>query len=885
MDAADNNGDVALTAGAGSGKTRALVDTYLAELVRPRGDGIHTAVEELVAITFTEKAAAEMLERVGAGLTSLIKELQKDKETRAKLELMARGGASLDALNAAGPEFPERLRLLDHLIRQRSALKSAYISTIHSFCARMLWENPLAGEVDPSFTVLGEEEAEAMLRGVARRVVQERLAAGDEDAAALVRDLGFMPGGGRARGVVDYLAGLAPLLRAANTTPAAERQKAVDRLAVLEEAREGGARELAALLAELRGTGKTNSHERTLARMLDDGPGLLDGSLSAEEAGRVIEEARRRAKERAKNGDAALLGQAAAAVTLAAGPTLERVAVERVMVFTGLLEEALAGYAAVKRRMAALDFDDLEEKAKRLFIRMPAELNRRFRRVLVDEFQDINELQASIINLLAEPGNGRLFIVGDPKQSIYGFRGAQVGVFHEMTRRIGATGRVDALRESRRSIPALVEFHNRFFARLMRPSGETLPAGVEPQLFDPARDALAPTRPPAADGPAVRRIVIPNPAGKSSSVRGLEAEAIAREISGALAGGLMVGGRDNGERRPAMFGDFAILLRTLTAVETYESALRRAGIPFQTVKGRGFYHCQEILDLANLLTWLDAPSDTLAFLSLLRSPLCGAGDDTLLRLRIGDKGEPRDPIFILRPGAALPEGIESDDAGRLKGFCARLNRWRALRDRATVAELLEWAIAETDYGAVMLSRFNGEQYLANLFKLIEQARARPAEGPGVFAARLRALIESGPGEAKAGVTGGQNAVSIMSVHQSKGLEFPAVILADLNFFIPLNLGLAAFHPQAGLALRHFDLERGEWLDPPSYLAVRDAEEAARREEQKRLLYVAMTRARDRLWLTGPKEKPRGEWVKWVDEAIDAGEVTLDVAQFDTAAPG
>ena len=884
MDAAVWPGDVALTAGAGSGKTRALVDAYLAELVRPREDGAYTAMEELVAITFTEKAAAEMLDRVGAGLTGLIKELQKDEETRARLELMEGGAGSLDALRADGPQFPERLRLLDHLIRQRHALKSAYISTIHSFCARMLWENPLAGEVDPSFMVLGEEDAEAMLRAEARRVVRERLAAGDEGVAELVRDLGFMPGKGRARGVVDYLAGLAPLIRAANTTPAAERQKAVDRLGVHEAAREGGARDLAALLPELRMTGKSNSHERRLAEALDAVPGLLDGSLSAEEAGRIIHEARRRAKERAKNGGGALLDQAAGLVTLAAGPALERVAVERVVVFTMLLERVLGEYSAAKRRMAALDFEDLEEKAKRLFIGMPAELSRRFRRVLVDEFQDINELQASIINLLAQPGEGRLFIVGDPKQSIYGFRGAQVGVFHEMTRRIGASGRVDALRESRRSIPALVEFHNRFFTRLMRPSGEAAPSGVEPQLFDPMRDALIPTRPPHADGPAVRRIVIPNPAGKSAAVRALEAEAIALEIGGAVTGGaLTVGERENGERRPAVFGDFAILLRTLTGVETYESALRRAGIPFQTVKGRGYYHCQEVLDFANLLTWLDAPSDTLAFMSLLRSPLCGVGDDTLLRLRIGATGEPLDPARILDGGAPLPDGIEPDDAGRLAGFCAKLKRWRAARDRVTVAELLEGAIAETDYGAVMLSRFNGEQYLANLFKLIEQARARPAGGPGVFAARLRALIENDPGEAKAGVTGGQNAVSIMSVHQSKGLEYPAVFLADLNFSIPLNPGLVAFHAQAGLALRHFDLARGEWLDPPSYLAARDAEQAARREELKRLLYVAMTRARDRLWLTGPKEKPRGEWVKWIDEAIDAGDAAVEVTQFDSAA--
>ncbi|MDH5509740.1 MAG: UvrD-helicase domain-containing protein [Nitrospinota bacterium] len=858
--------DIAVRAGAGAGKTTALVEKYMAEMVAPREEG-YLGVDSIAAITFTEKAAAEMSLRVRQKLTERIEQLRRD----------TRPSGSSANLDLEQEEWNQDRKLLNHLIRQRQMIKSAYISTIHAFCARLLWENPLAAGVDPGFSVMDEADARDALEGVTVETILTRLRKGDPGVVRLTRDHGFR-GRGRSHGLADRIMWIIPLLRAANMTPARLVELHLEGLAWLKNldlvASQARLRALCRSFLGMSERGKEHKFGKALLEMEEPfgAAGAANGGgedIKTAVAGRVLDLAgdlekvvlARTTYQNGKNDYAESL-EAARLATGIYGGILEAAVAEDMKVFAGLLEEVMAAYAREKESRSSLDYNDLQEKARDLLVNSKSTLDEyrhRLKRVLVDEFQDTDKLQARIINLLAPPGEGRLFLVGDMKQSIYGFRGADPGVFMEQSEEVKNYGGMEFfLVQSRRATPVLTEFFNSFFARLMAGG-----AGEERGRFHPKNDALVAVRDGDGIDSAVCRISV---VGEGiGHARLLEADAAAAEMKRLVTERVMVGGAD-GKPRPARYSDMALLLRSFSNHEIHEAAMRRAGVPFQVVKGRGFYDCQEIKDLANMLFYIGHSEDRLALVSVLRSPLVGLKDETILRLFHDDEGNLAPEPLPMEPDE-IPDRITGEERIRLGEFIRISTQWREVWDRVGVSELLEMILDQTGFGAVMMSRHNGERILANIFKLIELARTFEedwARGFVNFTSRLDTMIASSPQEAKADIAAGdEEVVKMMTVHQSKGLEFPIVFLGDLGFSQPASGGAMVFSPRAGLGLKVHDLASGVWWSGPVYAAARKAEQEERTEELKRLLYVAVTRARDRLVLCGPAEG-RGDWIKWVN---------------------
>jgi ATP-dependent helicase/nuclease subunit A len=865
--------DIVIKAGAGAGKTYTLVKRYLAELIRER-EGAFARVENLAAITFTEKAAEEMRERLRAALTEEI-------EARLTRWWEAKGGSVADRPSAANldefihPKGAEEAVLL-HLVRQRQSLSGAYISTIHSFCARLLQENPIGAGVDPGFTVADGGRAALLLEEAAHDEVLDRLRKRERGTIRLVMALGFA-GGVSAAGLTGTVARLIPLLRAAH---APVKQLAADyeaRLATLLAEREEAVPELAPFLPQLE-VGGAKSKERSTYALLLEAPGLLAGRPSVADAAAAMEAADALLKavknrKTADDDDIARAVRLKELVDRVAGPTVEEAVAPDTLALLELVNATRRRYEAAKREQGQLDFDDLEERALALLERHPdtlAAYRKKFHRVMVDEFQDTNELQRKIVATLAPPGENRLLVVGDVKQSIYGFRGADVTVFARTAEVVASVGGdIFPLAVNRRSVPALLDFTNGFFAPLM--TGAATPGAY---AFDPAVDRLTPFRPapPGEDHPVERFVVTGGE--RAGDRRFAEALGLAARIKAGVGGQWNVADPESGVRRPARFGDVGILLRVFSNVALYESALRFAGVPFTVVKGRGFFETTEIADLVGLLTFLDYAGDRLALFATLRSPLVGLSDGGLLRLARDGAGKKRSPEGgLLDP----PDDLAPDDADRLALFARRAATWRNLKDRLTVSELIEKILADTGYAAVTLGRIHGEQRLANLFKLIERARkgeADPRFGLRPFLEECRRAADDGR-EAQAEAGGEENTVKVMTVHQSKGLEFPIVAVADLGGKPSSDHTPAAYHPHGGFGVKLYDETTGGWIKPPVYAKVAEALKTFAVEESKRLLYVAMTRARDRLILSGPAEG-QGEWRRWIDEVAEGQGLTMTI---------
>lgn len=858
--------DMVFHASAGTGKTHALVSKYVSELLR-RGDGGYVRVDQLVAITFTEKAAAEMKERVRDKLADKIEKLRK--ETKAD--------ASTANLPEDAPGWGEKEKMLAHLVRQRQALQGAYISTIHSFCARLLRENPIAAGVDPAFSVMDEMEAAELLEKTAVNAVLKALRDGRDNVARLTRDLGFKSPGGAGGGLVNQIVNTIPLARAANKTPQGLLSDYERFLAALDGAEAEAARDaLFSLVPRMRGAGK-NTRVYKLTEAMRERPELFAEPSDLSPAGAVALAGLASGLKSSAGGE-----EIGKLLFKMAAPALERAAEANTRAFLEIMGEVMRDYSRAKEKKSLLDYDDLQEKA-RVLLKKETETGRilsgKFKRVMVDEFQDINDLQQEIISLLSPPGAGGLFIVGDVKQSIYGFRGADVTVFGQVAGRVRENGGHEySLTKNFRSSPGLISFINGFFPMLMKGGGP------EAARFDPEKDSLRPRFKDIGPEKAVTRLSFKIDDGRAEDYRALEAATIASFIAEEIGGGgIMVRGAD-GRPRPAGFGDVALLLRKFTCLGVYENAFRFAEVPYQALRGKGFYHAQEVRDFISLLKALDYSRDSLALMSVLRSPLAGLSDAAILRMARGEDGAAREAPedFILKK--KTPPGLDGEDREKLKTFAERFRRWRRARDKMMISELLETIIAETGYGAVMISRFHGEQRLANLFKLIEMARrfeSDKAKGLKNFIQRLSRLEgEESSREPQAETSSSGEAVTILTAHQSKGLEFPIVIVGDLGGGERGGGDRIAFHHAAGVGLKVYDPESGEWAGGPMFEKVRAARKDAEEAELERLLYVAMTRARDRLILSG-SSRNGGKWERWVDGVIAAAGLDVETVEVSS----
>jgi len=810
--------DIVVTAGAGTGKTRALIGRYLSLLA----DG--KPLRSVVAITFTNKAAREMRNRVR-------------EEIRRYLA-------------SPGLDPPE------HELWQKRyvALDAARISTIHSLCTEILRSHPAEARVDPRFEVLDEGQA----RILAGRALDETMAWAADDPVA-----GPLFGLLRERGLRATLADLLGRRLAAqqvwDSLPddllghwqqvlAARQAQALDRMLAdkLWSDVEGVLRSNAArdaddlmevqrrvALAALTGAEGTLA-DRLASLALLGAIKLTGGRQAAWPGGKQqldeVKTALRTLRDCWK-AEAALLqlGLTDQDRLLAAAAPALRLA----------FETACRRYAALRDERNALDFDDLEVMALALLRTNPSVQQRwqqEVQAILVDEFQDTNGRQRDLVALL-NGGQGKLLIVGDAKQSIYRFRGADVTVFRDERRRVErGGGQSCTLATSYRAHAALVRGLNALLRPVLGSEDNPQRPWVEP--FSP----LAPFRQQPAAGLTGPYIELHLTAGKKSDgALDRAAQSLAARLVASAQQGIRL--ESGGKTRPLGYGDMAILCRASSSFPPYEDALEQVGVPFLTVGGLAFYDRPEVRDLLNALQALADPTDDLALVGLLRSPVMGISDPTLWRLcRARADQKWAGPLWTLLP--ALDWALLGEDASRLARAASIISELGSLAGRVSVAELLKTFLERTDYRAALAAAGQARS-ARNVSKLLADAHTSAIVGVGEFLEYLTDLRGSGAreGEARAAAEG---VVQIMSVHAAKGLEFPIVAIGDMTFETP-HRSATLVDPELGVLLGVRDAD--ERL-PAAFQLGRQLDADQESAESARLLYVASTRAQEMLLLSG-----------------------------------
>ncbi len=777
--AVDARGLVFVSAGAGTGKTKVLVERFARAVC---DEGID--VESILVITYTEKAAGELRSRIRAGLVE-------------------RGR-------------PDLARELD----------GAWISTIHGFCNRLLRSHPFAAGVDPRFRVLDESQGR-VLRGEAFSAALTAFCANDDPAR--LRLLAVYGADGLRR----MLTGVYETLRSAGRELVLELGEHPSLPARVDEFREA-----ARCLTEDDGSGDAQREtarqalaylepDATADRLFDLGDLRLRGERAAS-----YEEARRRLEQTALD---------------------ELAAADR-----DLLQELLAGFATAyqegKDRESALDFEDLQLRARDLLrddetIREKEQL--RFRSIMVDEFQDTNRLQCELIDLLSGGlGDRERFFVGDEFQSIYGFRHADVQVFRE--RREQAGDGVLPLTMNYRSRPEVLAVVNHLFGADF--GDEFQPLAASGDFPDPVF------------GAPVELLVTDKSTYSGTDVhwRRGEARAIARRIRDLIAAG------------DAAPGEIVLLFAAGTDAEWYEEELRALGVTTYRSTGRGYFGQQQVVDLLAYLRLLRNRYDDEALVSVLASPFVGISNDGLVLLR---RAAPKRPLFVALE-RELPETFPERDAQLLRAFRQRYDRLTAALARLSLERLCERIISEHDYDLAVLARWDGRRRYANLRKLARLARSyEELRGPDVegFVRFVRDQEAVGARELEAvAEEEGGDAVRLLTIHAAKGLEFKVVVVADAG----RDKAPPASHEILALSDGRFGFRVADPITSKprgayAYDAVQEARKAEDRAERLRLYYVAMTRAIDRLIISGSIDPDRTADdttpIGWVLGRLDAKE--------------
>jgi ATP-dependent exoDNAse (exonuclease V) beta subunit len=886
--------NLALMAGAGAGKTYSLVTMVLHLFAGAREAGPAIKPSRLCMLTFTDKAAAEMRARTRARLDALAQGEAQEPELRASLERLGR-------------RFPDQ----DTWRALREDLGTAIVGTFHSLCGQLLRRAPPGLGIDPAFEVLDELEALGLVQDVCERVVLDALEAGDALTRELCQELTFS-GQGFSDGLVSSLRQVYGKmreegLRAATASVANVAEARAELEAVIQQARAHCA-QARPLDAKAEWRTLIGACERALEGMTPENFFEADRLPSLKAAfladGRNFARVSKGAAGPLRSVYWLTFGKSDGSVlrledAFAAWRTAPFEAT-----FRALLTQVEERHEVEFTRRNVFDFNALLVKARDLLRDHPAfrrQVQERMGALLVDEFQDTNRLQLELVLLLAERREGGprpvapeadpravlpmepafLCAVGDRKQSIYEFRGADVSVFTLLADKIVSEGGArDFLRHNRRSVPAVLDFFNRAFAGVLVGSSPPRPYEV---VYVPEEDDLSPVRRELAEGPAVERLII-GEAESTAEARENDAEAVARRLRVMLAPGAVacVAHEDGQRLRPVRGGEIAILLRTFTHLEVYRQALIRHGVPHRVLRGRGFYGAQEVLDLASLLSLLSDTDDALALAAVLRSPLVGLSDASLFRL-VGEYGL---SLAEVRQKDLSTCELPVKERVRLERFLAALPSLRRERDRLGVRALLQVALEVTGYREAMAGTPYAEQASANIDKLLTLAGRRDERGTGgcvAFARELRMLADSDPTEAQADLldAGDPRAVQLLTIHRAKGLEWPVVVVPALGGKRRTTTARAYFERTHGLALRPWLPDTLEDFTSSRFEQVKQELKCRELAEYRRLLYVALTRARDMLILSGSEERRAGEswWLMLNGRLeVDAGlrERVLDV---------
>ena len=851
-------GTVLVSAGAGSGKTSVLTRRLMSRILDPDDP---RDVDSFLVITFTKAAAAELKSRI------------------------------LDALGEALAAQPDNRRL-----RRQSALcRQAQIGTIHAFCQNVLRENSHALGIAPDFRVADDERARTMKSAVLDRVMDQRyeqlekypgfayladtVGSGRDDGrlTALVLSLhDKMQCHARPerwaqaqldalalRGVTD--AGITPWGRELMDGAAASAEYWAGEMERLGQLMARGPAEILAAYGD--SVSETAMALRDFVRALS---GSWDGARARAEipfprlgglrdspdaALSELVKTRRDACKKAAAGFAERFSEPSAALLEELSRT--RPAMEALLALTMDFDRA---YAAEKRRRGLVDFADLEHLAARLLTEedgaptpLAAELSRRYTEIMVDEYQDVSEVQDLLFRAVSREGKN-LFLVGDVKQAIYRFRLADPGIFLDKYNAFADADKAGEgeprrvfLRENFRSRREIIDGANRVFAACMSEKlGET-------RYDENAALICGADYPGSVPAPELLLLDTRGDGEESPDRTRLEAGAAADRILALMAAGTTV--TDHGQTRPLRWGDVAILLRSANAVgPVYRRALLERGIPAQSAQGGDFFTAIEVSCVLSLLAVIDNPHQDVPLIAALRSPAFGFTPDELSAVRAADR---RGDYYT-----ALVKAAESDR--KCAAFLDTLTALRALAPDLTLSELLGRVYNELDLMAVCSAMRDGAARRQNLLLLAGCAKKFEAAGyRGLHRFNLWLRRMADRGEEPEGARSAPDAVQILSIHKSKGLEFPVVLLCDTarRFNRRDTSETMLVHPALGLGPKVTDLEARVEYPTLARRAIRQRAEREMLSEELRLLYVALTRAKERLIVTAAMADPAGQLEK------------------------
>ena len=830
--------NILVSASAGTGKTTALVELYRRIIAGETSFTGHggIGIENILAITFTNKAARQMRERLGSEL--------------------AGSRAAHDGL-----------------------LTDAHILTFHSFCTRILKEHAFEAGLSPDFSVVEGLEAALLLESA---IVDELSGALENGSPELIRQLRKRSYAGLKRLLIRMVLihqGAEILFPDKEAVRRTTKRMLVETYSSYQETlldlqadfQEGNIKEK--YLESLENI-KRHWSDASASKILPLPETNFKNGWEFFNKWELILKGNKILKGRPHHplykGLKSLRDGAFAVFC-------QMKSLPDIVDMLTLARRAKLRYDGNKRDANLLDFNDIERMTIKLLedrLDIREELQRRFHAILIDEYQDTNDVQEQLLEYIGrdEKTARRLSLprtrylrVGDRKQSIYRFRGADVTVFREKElfyRDDNEGGKILNFADNFRSSPALLKFFNSFFSFLMGiESGESYEVGYT--KHDDLFTGL-PNESQVMETPV--ELLVVEKTGKMEQLRLAEARAIASRLKELVGGeaGIMIRS-ESGESRLPRWGDMAILLRRMTHSTAYERALREAGIPFGINQSSGFFERQEVMDLVNLLRFINQPLAPLPRLAVLRSPAVHLSDLTIAKLmEVPDENWLTAAFDQERHDKILKYvGENSSEYNRLERFLKVITKICRRRPYQPVSELLETLLNELDLSIVARFDFEGERQRANQEKLIDIARAwersRPGFGQNDFLRRVDDILRLTEREGEGMALKASSQVQIITIHQAKGLEFPIVILPDLCQKPPPNKSGLFMRAKGQFGIKFFDPIEHQKYDTYDFLSGKDEDYRQESAENRRLLYVALTRARDYLILSGDKElKPKKE---------------------------
>ncbi|WP_026894786.1 UvrD-helicase domain-containing protein [Clostridiisalibacter paucivorans] len=786
VDTIDTN--MAVNAGAGSGKTKVLVERYI-NILKRGSLRENKEIDSIVAITFTNKAAAEMKERVRNSIKML-----KDKDIKWN-------------------------RLYNDLDR-------ANISTIHSFCTEILKENPIESNVPSRFNLLDEHESTELLSNITKKIINNGIKKGCE--------------------IYDFIEYFTP----------DSLDGSIYTLSIIEN--------IVSIYKKIRTTGKKfiQIKDITLKNIEGLTVDISEINKIRKNFSFLIEKGSKRSKykkleddivwERFRSRDISNidvnlideiiylsdyigkmkkyqdivdeLSQSVNNVIMIREKYYKKI----YEILLDILIELDIEYSNQKRILGLLDYEDLQIKVLELFEDddILARYHNRFRYVMVDEFQDTDELQKNIIYKLCSKlkplDRKNLFVVGDPKQSIYGFRGANVDVFYKVMEDINKLygNETIVLKDNFRTVDTVMDFINDIFQNIMS------------NKYTPLRYNSRSANSIDVEFLTNEDLKVFEGQSEGDYQKRFEASLIAKRIRKLIKEGYN-------------YDDIAILFRSSSDIDIYEKYLHKYEIPYYTLVGNDLLKRQEIIDIINCLKTINNKYDDLSLLGVLRSPLFGISDETLYYLR-----KYTDDYIIQSMDTEIEE-LKVEQKEMLKKAYEIIDSLNGFKYVMTLKELINKILDLTNYMEILLLKKEGKQSIANIYSFIDLAERYEKENNGTineFIDYIDNLISNGAIQEQEQLQSEtDNIVKIMTIHRSKGLEFPVVFIPQMAKRFNLINGPILFNENFGIGIKHpNDLGKLDKDISPIYAKLNEVQKRNDIEENKRVLYVAMTRAEKRL---------------------------------------